>query len=119
MSDPRNAPRLPPWWSRHIDAAWRRSRDAAVSDWSVRGDHSSPLDASIVEHALAFGHGARSAYARSETWDSVAPQLRDDWMHLGNTGIAAWENVVDIIQHEWRRAAGPGGDAAPEGSYRA
>lgn len=59
-------PSLPQWWNDHIDAAWRRSRDAAISDWTVRGDRA-PIEPSIVEHALAFGHGARSAYSRSVT----------------------------------------------------
>jgi hypothetical protein len=110
-SDP--SPRIPQWWSDAIDAAWRRSRDAAMSDWSVRGERSS-LDGSIVEHALAFGHGARSAYPGCETWDVVQPRLRADWTHLGNVGPASWDEIAHIVQHEWLRAAGPGGDASPE-----
>ena len=110
--------RLPPWWNDHIDAAWIRSRDAAVSDWSVRGDRSAPMDTATVEHALAFGHGARGAYPHCATWDSLCPQLRNDWIHLGNVGPAAWDRVVNVIRHEWLRAAGPGGDAGPETDER-
>jgi hypothetical protein len=112
MSDLSLNPKLPQWWNDHIEAAWRRSRDAAVTDWSVRGDRSSPMDDAIVAHALAFGHGGRSAY--SETWDAVQPQLRADWTRLGNVGPAAWDRIAHIVRHEWLRAAGPGGDAGPE-----
>lgn len=116
MNDLSLNPKLPQWWNDRIAAAWRRSRDTAVSDWNVRGDRSSPMDPSIVEHALAFGHGARSAYSRCETWDAVCPPLRVDWTRLGNIGIASWDKVASIIRHEWLRAAGPGGDASPEPS---
>lgn len=105
--------RLPQWWDEQIDAAWLRSRDAALADWDVRGDHSTPVETSVIEHALAFGHGARSAYPQRTTWEAVSPQLRADWIHLGNVGAAAWERVAELISHEWLRAAGPGGDAAP------
>ena len=104
---------LPQWWNDPIEAAWRRSRDAAISDWSVRGDRA-PIESSIVEHALAFGHGARSAFPGCLTWDAVEPQLRADWIRLGNTGPASWDLIARIVRHEWQRAAGPGGDAAPE-----
>jgi hypothetical protein len=113
MSDLSLTPNLPQWWNDRIAAAWRRSRDAAVSDWKIRGDRSSPMDGSIVEHALAFGHGARSAYSRCATWDDVCPYLRADWTRLGNIGLASWDKVAGIVQHEWLRAAAPGGDAAP------
>jgi hypothetical protein len=107
------SPNLPQWWTDTISAAWLRSREAALSDWHVRGDRSTPRDMSIVEHALAFGHGARSAYPNRTTWDALSPQLHADWTQLGNIGPAAWDRVADIIQHEWQRAAGPGGDAEP------
>jgi hypothetical protein len=113
MSDLSLNPRLPQWWSARIDAAWQRSRNAAVSDWSVRGDRA-PIDDAIVKHALAFGHGARSAYPGCDTWDSVQPQLSADWTRLGNIGPASWELIAHIVRHEWLRAAGPGGDAGPE-----
>ncbi|MBS1124717.1 MAG: hypothetical protein H6Q90_6945 [Deltaproteobacteria bacterium] len=105
---------LPQWWNAEIAAAWTRSRDAAISDWKIRGDRSSSVDAEGVEHALAFGHGARSAYSQLVTWDAVAPHLRADWIQLGNVGTASWDRVVPIIEHEWLRAAGPGGDASPD-----
>lgn len=114
MSDLSLNPKLPQWWSDPIDAAWRRSRNAAVTDWSVHGDRSSPIDDAIVEHALAFGHGGRSAYSNCETWDAVQLQLCADWIRLGNTGPAAWDQIAHIVRHEWLRAAGPGGDAGPE-----
>jgi hypothetical protein len=38
MNDLDPTPHLPQWWNGHIDAVWRRSRDAAVGDWRVRGD---------------------------------------------------------------------------------
>jgi hypothetical protein len=107
-------PRLPQWWTDHIAAAWARSRDAALGDWDVRRDRSSPEDPAIVEHALAFGHGARSAYPQFATWDAVSPELRADWTRLGNTGPAAWDAIAVIVRHEWLRAGGPGGDATPE-----
>ena len=113
MSDHDPTPHLPQRWNEHIDAAWRRSRDAAVSDWHVRGDRA-PIESSIVEHALAFGHGARSAYPGCATWDAIQPQLRADWIRLGNTGSASWDRIAHIVRHEWQRAAGPDGDAAPE-----
>ena len=111
------APTLPAWWNDRIDAAWSRSREAAISDWNVRGDRSCS-NPSILERALAFGHGARSAYSQLLTWDAVAPHLCADWTALGTAGPASWEMVVYIIQHEWRRAAGPGGDAEPESTAR-
>lgn len=113
MSDLSLNPRLPQWWNDHIDAAWRRSRDAAVSDWGALGDRS-PIESSIVEHALAFGHGARSAYPSCTTWDAIQLQLSADWSRLGNAGPASWDQIAHIVRHEWQRAAGPGGDAAPE-----
>jgi hypothetical protein len=105
--------RLPQWWNDRIDAAWQRSRHAAISDWNVRGDHATSVDASIVEHALAFGHGARSAYSSCLAWNTVSARLRADWIGLGCVGPASWRSVVAIIRHEWSRAAGPGGDAEP------
>jgi len=108
-------PTLPPWWNDRIEAAWIRSREAAISDWNVRGDRSSS-NTSILEHALAFGHGARSAYSHLLTWDAVASHLHADWTALGTVGPASWDLVVQIIRHEWLRAAGPGGDAEPEAS---
>jgi len=113
MTEPSGTPSLPQWWSDPIDAAWKRSRDAAISDWSVRGDRA-PIESSIVEHALAFGHGARSAYSTCVTWDAIEPQLSGDWIRLGNMGTASWDRIAHIVRHEWQRAAGPGGDAAPE-----
>lgn len=113
MSDLSLNPKLPQWWNAPIDAAWRRSRDAAISDWRVRGDRA-PMDDSIVEHALAFGHGARSAYPSCATWDAVRLQLCADWTRLGNIGPASWDRIAHIVRHEWLRAAGPGGDAGPE-----
>src|SRR5512143_700125 len=104
----------PQWWSEYIDAAWSRSRDAAISDWNVRGDRSDSMTSTIVEHALAFGHGARSAFPHLVTWDAVAPHPRADWIRLGNTGTASWDRVASIIEHEWLRAARPGGDASSE-----
>ncbi|HEU4786670.1 MAG TPA: hypothetical protein VFS57_04655 [Gemmatimonadaceae bacterium] len=106
--------RLPQWWNDRIEASWRRSREAAISDWNVRGDRSSSNNAAILEHALAFGHGARSAYPHLVTWDAVAPHLRADWIALGNVGPASWNLVDHLIRHEWLRAAGPGGDATPQ-----
>lgn len=106
---------LPQWWNEHIEAAWQRSREAAIGDWNVRGDRA-PIDSTIVEHALAFGHGARSAYPDRMRWEAVAGQLAADWDHLGNVGPAAWAKIAHIVQHEWQRAAGPDGDAPPEAS---
>ena len=106
--------RFPTWWSHQIEASWKRSRDAALGDWRVQGDHSKPLDSAIVEQALAFGHGARSAYPHQTSWVSACPRLRIDWDRLGHVEAGAWDQVVDVVRHEWLRAAGPGGDAAPE-----
>jgi hypothetical protein len=118
MTDPESA--LPQWWNDRIEAAWRRSRAAAVREWEVLRVVTSPLDgaldASIEQQALAFGHGARSAYPDRVTWDTVAPQLRADWDRLGHVGPASWDAVAHIIRHEWTRAGGPGGDVAPERS---
>lgn len=107
-------PRLPQWWSPEIDASWTRSRAAAVSDWIHHGDRSAPTDPSIEEHALAFGHGARSAFPTCTAWETAGPRLRADWIRLGNVGPAAWDKVSEIVRHEWSRAAGPGGDAGPQ-----
>ncbi|HTJ42267.1 MAG TPA: hypothetical protein VL463_09255 [Kofleriaceae bacterium] len=104
----------PQWWTDRIQAAWDRSREAAEADWRARGHPTTPMDRSIVELALAFGHGARSAYPHMTTWAAARPQLRADWVRLGHVGSAAWDRVVAIIRHEWARAAGPSGDAVPE-----
>jgi hypothetical protein len=104
--------RLPQWWNDEIAAAWNRARDAAMIDWKARGDRL-PIEPWILEHALAFGHGARSAYPRCETWDAVRGHLRDDWARLGNVDAASWDQVSRFVHHEWLRAAGPGGDASP------
>jgi hypothetical protein len=112
MRDPDS--KLPQWWSDQIQDAWNRSRHLALDHWRVEGNHSIPIDAAVVEQALAFGHGARSAYPHQTSWDAVRPQLRTDWIGLRHLGQAAWDRVSDVIRHEWLRAAGPGGDAAPE-----
>jgi len=115
MSDPDEAEaRLPQWWSDRIQTAWDRSHDAAEADWRARGDHATPTDPAIVELALAFGHGARSAYPHVTTWAAVCAQLESDWVRLGHVGPAAWDRVIEIVRHEWLRAAGPSGDAVPE-----
>jgi len=105
MRDPDS--RLPQWWSDPIQAAWDRSRDAAIVDWHVRGDHSTPIETALVEDALAFGHGARSAFPHQTSWDALGPQLRADWIRLGHVGPAAWDRVAEVVRHEWLRAAGP------------
>lgn len=106
-------PTHPPWWSEQIANAWARSRAAALADWHARGDRF-PMEGWIIDHALAFGHGARSAYPRLVTWEAAGPQLQGDWVHLGNVGPASWDKVAHIVRHEWLRAAGPGGAAAPD-----
>ena len=58
-----------------IQAAWDRSREAALVDWDGGRDHTAPIDTALVEHALAFGHGARSAYPHLTSWDEASPQL--------------------------------------------
>jgi hypothetical protein len=106
------APKLPQWWNPQIEASWKRSRAAALGDWAQHGVRSPPTDTSIEEHALAFGHGARSAYSHCTSWEAASPRLREDWIDLGNVGPAAWDRVAHIVRHEWLRAAGPGGDAS-------
>jgi hypothetical protein len=105
--------KLPQWWSDQIQAAWDRSRAAALADWRLRGDHSIQIETAIIEDALAFGHGARSAYSHQTEWEALSSQLRADWIQLGHVGAGAWDRVIEVIRHEWLRAAGPGGDAAP------
>jgi hypothetical protein len=105
MRDPDS--RLPQWWSDAIEAAWGRSRDAAIVDWRVRGDQSTPIESALVEDALAFGHGARSAFPHQISWDTLCPQLRADWIRLGHVGPAAWDQVAEVVRHEWLRAGGP------------
>lgn len=107
-------PKLPQWWSDRIAAGWSRSRATAITDWRTTGDHVEPIDESLEERALAFGHGARSAYPHVRSWDALWPRLRTEWHQLGNVGSASWDHVADLIHHEWLRAAGPGGDAAPD-----
>ena len=107
-------PSLPRWWDDRIDAAWSRSRAAAINDWHFHGERSETLDHALEERALAFGHGARSAYPHLTTWDVLWPRLRVEWNRLGNVGLASWDHVAELIRHEWQRSAGPGGDAAPE-----
>lgn len=97
---------LPQWWSDRIQAAWGRCRDAANADWRAQGDHST-VDPAIIDVALAFGHGARSAYPHVTTWAAACAQLRSDWIRLGHVGPAAWDRIVEIVRHEWLRAAGP------------
>ena len=106
------APKSSQWWNPPIDASWQRSRAAAVDDWAHHGVRSSPVDPTIEEQALRFGHGARSAYSHCTSWEAVSARLREDWIQLGNVGPAAWDRVSHIVRHEWLRAAGPGGDAS-------
>ena len=114
MSDLSLDPILPQWWDDAITASWHRQREAALADWAQTGDHTTPIDRAFAAHALAFGHGARRAFPTCTTWDSVAGRLRTDWIHLGNTGTAAWDKVAALVRHEWQRAAGPAGDASPD-----
>ncbi|MCX5744822.1 MAG: hypothetical protein NT062_20230 [Proteobacteria bacterium] len=71
------------------------------------------MSAAIEEHALAFGHGARSAMPHHTSWEATSAEVEVDWIRLGNVGPAAWDKVAALVRHEWRRAAGPGGDAGP------
>jgi hypothetical protein len=109
---------LPQWWSDRIQAAWDRAREAALAAWQVRREYSAPIDPAIAELAIAFGHGARSAFPYLTTWDAVRPQLRADWIRLGHVGPAAWDQIAELVRNEWLRAAGPSGDAAPEPDLR-
>ena len=97
-----------------MTASWQRQREMALRDWDGCRDRRIPMDPAIMEHALAFGHGARSAFPTCTTWDSIIVHLRADWIRLGNVGTAAWDKVAELVKHEWLRAAGPGGDASPE-----
>ena len=114
MSDLALNPILPQWWNDHLSESWQRQREAALQDWERSRDRTIPMDPAVAEHALAFGHGARSAFSTCTTWDAVSVHLRADWNRLGNTGVAAWDKVAELVRHEWQRAAGPGGDASPE-----
>ncbi len=67
-------PTHPQWWSDAIATAWARAREAATTDWHARGDRF-PIQSSILDEALAFGHGARSAYPSLATWEAMSPQL--------------------------------------------
>lgn len=88
--------RFPPWWGHVDETSWKRVRDAILNDW--RATHAAPIDDMVVEAALAFGHGARNAYAHQTSWATLSAQLRVDWIGLGHEG---WDQIAEIVRHAW------------------
>jgi hypothetical protein len=96
--------RFPPWWGDIAVTSWTRSRDKIFREWWACRTHAVPLEDAIVEAALAFGHGARSAYAHHTSWATLASQLRVDWIGLGYVGPVGWDQIAEIVRHAWSRA---------------
>ena len=90
--------RFPPWWGDIAAAGWKRARDSVFREWRARSALAAPLEDAIVEAALAFGHGARRAYAHHTSWATLSSQLRVDWIGLGHVG---WDQVAEIVRHAW------------------
>jgi hypothetical protein len=93
--------RFPLWWGDVDETTWTRVRDAVLRDWRARSEHAATIEDAIVEAALAFGHGARSAYEHHNSWAALSAQLRIDWIGLGHCGTAAWDEIADIVKHAW------------------
>jgi hypothetical protein len=74
------------------------ARDAILREWRACSSHAAPLEDAVVEAALAFGHGARSAYGHHTSWATLSPQLRVDWIGLGHVG---WDQIAEVVRHAW------------------
>ena len=93
--------RFPLWWGDVDETSWKRVRGAILSDWRACSTHAAPIEDTVVEAALAFGHGARNAYAHHTSWATLSAQLRVDWIGLGHEG---WDQIAEIVRHAWLRS---------------
>jgi hypothetical protein len=93
------------WWNDRIAASWEKAKASALAEWAKVTADTKKLEKAVAERALAFGHGARSAFSKVEVWtDQIERDLGKEWERLGNGGAAAWAKVRDAVKHEWQRA---------------
>lgn len=93
------------WWTDRIAASWEKAKASAMAEWEKVTADTKKLEQAVVERALAFGHGARSAFSKVEAWtDQLERDLGKEWERLESGGAAAWAKVRDTVKHEWQRA---------------
>ncbi len=111
MSDgEEKGPRRPAWWSERDEQTWNSVKERILAGWSKIEQHAAKLDARLDaaarEQAVAFGHGARTAYRRITAWTAeFEKKLEEDWKAMGAVG--RWEKVREPIKHGWEQATAP------------
>ena len=96
---------LPRWWTESLESSWARVKTEAVADWKKGVGVENKLENDLAEEAMAFGHGARSAYQKFSAWGGELEEtLKADWKK-GHSGEGAWEKVHDAVRHGWKCAS--------------
>jgi argininosuccinate lyase len=107
----KNEAKHPGWWTRANDLSWAKVKTRIMDEWHRIQQEASKLDKkldqklnrSAEEHAVAFGHGARSAYERFTAWTTeFEKKLEEDWKAMG--AAQRWEKVRDAIKHGWEQS---------------
>jgi len=97
----------PNWWNDKVESSWNSAKKEAVADWDRLVGAEKKVTNEIAEDAMAFGHGARSAYDKFQAWgNDLEKKLEEDWTGLGKGSDASWDKVRAAVQHQWQRAAG-------------
>jgi hypothetical protein len=94
----------PHWWNAAHDLSWEKVKGALVADWHKMTEGAQKLEKTLQERALAFGHGARDAYAKFGVWTAdLEKELRADWEKTHKDASANWDKVKDAVKHGWER----------------
>ena len=97
----------PHWWTDSLEESWSKVKAQVMEEWKRLVEGGKTLDHHIAEEALAFGHGARAAYNKLESWSKeLEARLQADWKDMARAAERKWEDVREAVKLGWERAKG-------------
>ena len=98
----------PQWWSKVEDLSWDKVKGSLTDEWQKVAGGAQKLEHKLAENAIAFGHGAKSAYNQTaqkmDGWsDEVEKRLKADWEKTHKDASVTWDKVRDAVKHGWER----------------
>lgn len=98
----------PQWWNSAHDLSWSKVKAALIEDWRKVSKEADRLGKELQERAIAFGHGARDAYARFTSWSSeLESKLKADWEKTQHAADETWDKVREAVKHGWEKTHRP------------
>jgi hypothetical protein len=91
------------WWST-TPVGWADVSESLYARWRHHGNSEPWLEKDVVEGAMAFGYGSRTAYGELLPWKELESQLEADWKESGREPEHAWRNVFHAIKFGWSAA---------------